>query len=1017
MIKKKYLPRCSRYTRLLREVTDALEQTNPILEALKAGIKVVATHLNWQIGHIFWVEGGTGMKLISSPIWYLSDTEKYASFQDATMKLEYAIGEGLPGKVLLSHQGEWVEDQPGDTKGRPKRNKYFVESGLKTGCAAPILVGNSVIGALEFFSSQVKKPNEQTMKLLGRIGIKFGQAVERLGGLDSIPTSESHLAEAQLLAQEGSWTWDLKTGQISWSDQMYRIYGMEPGEFKASFESALKHVHPDDRNEVKKAVLKAIKNRQDYELLYRIIQHHTHDIKYMHARGRVITDAQDEAIRVIGTSQDVTEQKHIEVELQDRKAMFENLFESVSDGLLLIDQDGLILYPNRQAELLFGYKREEFLGKKLEDLIWNESEIYGIRKDGSRFPADIDLIPTYKTDKPQMLCTVHDITQWRQTQEQLMAQDKLLRMAVTSTPLIIWSIDRQGMVTLLAGRGLLPMGLNIDQTRQFIGKPIEEYLPTDSEVREHIEQALAGEEVIAEVKTPEGVIFESHYSPLRNEHQEITGVAGIAFDITRRVQIEEKLRASEERYRLVIDGVQDYALFTLNPNGLVTSWNPGGEKIMGYTAEEVIGQHFSLFYPEHEIVKGIPEKVLTLAASQGRYEMEGIHIRKDGAQIWVNIVITPLYTAGALRGFSKVVRDRTEHKRLEEELRNSEERFRTIFMGAGIGIALTDLHFNISIYNPALQKTLGYSQEELRGIELLQLAYPQDNSDDNELQEKLFSSEHELFSAEKRFLHKNGQIIWVNLTVSFVRDANQEPRFIITMVEDISEQKKLQAELDEVKLLSIKNNEMERLRLAQDLHDEPLQYLYGLIFLLSDLKDMFPTPESQEILTNYNQTLSRAINSLRAICGELRPPSLTHFGLDGAIRDHAERFQAQYPSIKVKLDLMFDYQILSETIRLSLFRIYQQSMINVVRHAEATQINVRFYWDYEQIILEVQDNGKGFVVPRHWIDSVRQGHMGLIGAAERIEMLHGKLEIISEPGMGTLIRAVAPRDPEMQTES
>jgi signal transduction histidine kinase len=237
------------------------------------------------------------------------------------------------------------------------------------------------------------------------------------------------------------------------------------------------------------------------------------------------------------------------------------------------------------------------------------------------------------------------------------------------------------------------------------------------------------------------------------------------------------------------------------------------------------------------------------------------------------------------------------------------------------------------------------------------------------------------------------------------------------MVEDITEQKKLQAELDEVKLLSIKSNETERLRLAQDLHDEPLQYLYGLIFLLSDLKDMFPGPESQQILTNYNQTLNRAINSLRAICGELRPPSLTHFGLDGAIRDHAERFQAQYPSIKVKLDLMFDYQILSETVRLSLFRIYQQSMINVVRHAEASQITVRFYWDYDQIVLEVQDNGKGFVVPRHWIDSVRQGHMGLLGAAERIEMLHGKLEIISEPGKGTLIRAVTPRDVEIQTES
>jgi PAS domain S-box-containing protein len=1015
--KKKHFPKRSRCICLRKDVTAIINEAHTIPDALQSALKLITTSFDWRIGHIFWVESGSGMKLISSPIWYLANPEQYAAFQEATMKVEFSIGEGLPGRVLLSHQAEWAENQLPDNKRRTKRNTSFVESGLKVGYASPILVGNSIIGVLEFFSERPERPNRHTLKTLSQIGIEFGQMIQRLGGMENVQMGESHLAEAQLLAKIGSWSWDLKTDRVSWSDQLYRIYGMEPGEFSANYSGFLEHVHPDDREEVEKVVKQTVQDQGAYELYHRIIQHNTQSIRYIHARGRVIVDANGQSIRMIGTSQDITEQKQIEAELQNRKGMFEDLFESVSDGLLLIDNSGKIIQPNRQAELLFGYTREEFLEKKLEELITNETELFGIRKDGSRFHVDIDLIPTYKTDKPQMLCTVHDVTQWRQAQEQLLAQDKLLRMVVTGAPLIIWSIDKQGSLTLLAGKGLLPLGVREDQVSQFLGKPIDEYLPKISQNREYIKRALKGEEITAETRTPDGLVYESHFAPLINERQEITGVAGLAFDVTRRVQTEEQLRASEEKYRLVIEGVKNYAIFTLDVDGLITSWNVGGEKILGYTAVEVVGEHFSIFYPEHEIVQGIPEKALAHAVAEGRYELESVHIRKDGTHIWVNVAITPLYTElGKLRGFSKVVRDRTEHKRLEEELRNSEERFRTVFMGAGIGVVLTDLQFKISIYNPALQKILGYTQEELQGLDLLQLAYPQDTGAPQQLQERLFSSEQELFNEEKRFLHKNGEIIWANLTVSLVRDTTQVPRFIITMVEDITEQKKLQAELDEVKLLSIKSNEAERLRIAQDLHDEPLQYLYGLIFLLSDLKDMIQTPEGQQIMTTYKQTLNRAINSLRAICGELRPPSLTHFGLDGAIRDHAERFQAQYPSIKIKLDLMFDYQILSESVRLSLFRIYQQSMINVVRHADATQINVRFYWDYEQIVLEIQDNGKGFVVPRHWIDSVRKGHMGLIGAAERIEMLRGRLEIISEPGNGTTIRAIAPRDPELQTE-
>jgi signal transduction histidine kinase len=213
----------------------------------------------------------------------------------------------------------------------------------------------------------------------------------------------------------------------------------------------------------------------------------------------------------------------------------------------------------------------------------------------------------------------------------------------------------------------------------------------------------------------------------------------------------------------------------------------------------------------------------------------------------------------------------------------------------------------------------------------------------------------------------------------------------------------------EIKNRLIESHEKERLRLAQVLHDTPIQDLYGLIYQLDDLKDGALDSERGAILEEFRQTLHRVVNNLRAICRDLRPPSLSPFGLEVAIRDHAEKFSEQNPNIQVNLELMRDQQILSDSLRLSLFRIYQQAMHNVARHANATEVYVRFSWDEEMIILEVEDNGRGFEVPQQWMDLVHEDHFGFLGIAERVESIRGKLEIISAPGSGTLVRTLLPR--------
>ncbi len=157
---------------------------------------------------------------------------------------------------------------------------------------------------------------------------------------------------------------------------------------------------------------------------------------------------------------------------------------------------------------------------------------------------------------------------------------------------------------------------------------------------------------------------------LRDESGRLRGFAKVTRDITERRRMEEDLRRSEERFRLLVAAVSDYAIFMLDPEGRIASWNLGGERIKGYRAEEILGRHFSVFYPAEEVAAGKPERALRLAAAEGRFEEDGWRLRKDGMRFFANVVITALRDGtGALIGFTKVTRDITARKRAEEQAR------------------------------------------------------------------------------------------------------------------------------------------------------------------------------------------------------------------------------------------------------------------------------------------------------------------------------------------------------------
>src|SRR3984885_953020 len=137
--------------------------------------------------------------------------------------------------------------------------------------------------------------------------------------------------------------------------------------------------------------------------------------------------------------------------------------------------------------------------------------------------------------------------------------------------------------------------------------------------------------------------------------------------------------SEDRRYRLLVEAVTDYAIYMLDPTGVVTSWNAGAQRFKGYSADEIIGQHFSRFYTEEDRDRGLPATVLGIAAREGKFEAEGWRVRKDGSRFWAHVVIDPIRNSGGeLTGFAKVTRDLTERKETMAALRRSEEQFRLL---------------------------------------------------------------------------------------------------------------------------------------------------------------------------------------------------------------------------------------------------------------------------------------------------------------------------------------------------
>jgi len=397
---------------------------------------------------------------------------------------------------------------------------------------------------------------------------------------------------------------------------------------------------------------------------------------------------------------------------------------------------------------------------------------------------------------------------------------------------------------------------------------------------------------------------------------------------------------------------------------------------------------------------------------------------------WWNLYLAPVYAGEQLVAFSHLLVDVTgqtqsrrllemelaERERAEEELANanlilaqSKARFHVALKHSPIMVYHTDRELRYTwVYNPRH----GFDPDQILGKRDDEILPAQDVYQLVEFKQQVLESGQ---GQRREITFRNGaRDFTYDVTAEPLLDAAGQVTGLTVAAYDITDIKRLHAEMlahsaeIETHHLLSEQREKERMEIAHYLHDGPVQDLLAVTF---DLQSAMLDASRDSVASELNEVsgeVKRVIHKLRNYSYELKPPMLSNFSLAKNLRSYAERFREQYPHIQVNLVLQEDGDLLSSRVRTALFRVFQETLNNVARHAQAQKVQVTLRLDAELVYVEINDNGVGFDVPEQWLSIARQGHLGLVGIWERVDGLGGDFEIQSSVGQGTRVQISVP---------
>ena len=737
------------------------------------------------------------------------------------------------------------------------------------------------------------------------------------------------------------------------------------------------------------------------------------------------------------------------VHLRESEVRYRLVMDHATDAIFIVSPEGRYVDCNAAAETMTGYSRDELLQLGPLDLIVSEqheevreriaasaagettrAERRFRRKDGTIITVEIG---AGRLSDERFISIGRDVTGRKEAEEALESRAQLFRavseltsdyawsMYVMEDGTLEWEWVTDGFQRLL---GITPQQMqeqggwesvihpdDLPHTREIFGRLFTEARSFATELRmlRSDGQALDVRSWIGSVRDEET----GRPVKLFGAIQDITGIRSAADELERR----------EELFRAVSELTSDYVYsMVVEPDGSLTpDWFTGAfEKVTGYKVEEshARGGWMALVHPDD--LPRLSESfktTLTDPAAQAS-EDEFRIIAKTGEMRYVRAWVQPVWDEeqGRVVRIYGAVSDITEAKRLEQDLRESRERFENLYQRLPIGIYQRTWDGEGIAANPACVEILGYPDPDTFTRAMPEQFYV--DTEDRERWLELLERHEVVGNFEVRLRRYDGGIIWVRNTGRVVRDDSGKVAYVEGAIQDITEQKRVEEQLrfalstlqrtdeERRRLLThlVRAKEDERNRVASDIHDDSVQVMTSVAISLERLVRSVSDKEQHETLSRLEESVRAAIGRLRKMVFELRPPALDEEGLASALRLYLEELKLD-TGIEYRLENGLDKEPPSD-LRVVLYRVAQEALTNVRKHSGATRIVVKLTRTEGGVGLVVADDGVGF--DTHSIDSPVPGHIGFSEMRERTEMAGGSLELDSLPGDGSTVRVWVP---------
>jgi PAS domain S-box-containing protein len=510
------------------------------------------------------------------------------------------------------------------------------------------------------------------------------------------------------------------------------------------------------------------------------------------------------------------------------------------------------------------------------------------------------------------------------------------------------------------------------------------------------------------------------------------------------------LGESNERFRLLVEGVADYAIYMLDPTGHILSWNNGAQLIKGYTKNEVIGRHFSLFFTSEDRERGRANTLLEIAVREGKYQEEAWRVRKDGSLFWANILITPLYDAcGVLRGFGKVTRDLTERRQAEEALRQSEERFRLLVEGVrDYAIYMLDPTGHILSWNSGAQLIKGYTAAEIIGRHFSTFYPLEDIREGKPEWELRIATTEGRYEEEGWRVRKDGSLFWANVLITAVFDVQGELRGFAKVTRDMTERKRAEEQreqLNERELQLLHEREVRaQMEAATRMRDAFLTVLAHelrtpLTSLLGNAQLMLRRAQREGVLSGRDQrslqvvvNQSERLNEMVSFQLDISRLHTGHLQIErvpvdvvALVRQVIEEVQAPLTGHSVTYSGP-DTPLLVEGDGLRLFQVLNNLIQNAIKYSPEGGV-VQVQVERQDATVRVAVNDEGIGIPQaelpqvfqrfYRASNVDEGQMsgfgvGLYLVKELVTLHGGTVDVVSEEGRGSTFLITLPLSDE-----